>query len=146
MMMQLRPFQPSDLPRVYELACTSLSENYNPTLFIDLYSYWPEGFVVMAHEGQIVGFVFGILLSRTEARILMLAVDHRFRGRGLGSVLYREFHRQCALKGVRSVTLEVRVSNQAAIRFYERMGFQLTGRVSGYYTNGEDAFRMHLFM
>jgi ribosomal-protein-alanine N-acetyltransferase len=44
------------------------------------------------------------------------------------------------------VTLEVRVSNQAAIRFYERMGFQLTGRVSGYYTNGEDAFRMHLFM
>lgn len=144
--MQLRLFKPTDLPRVYELACTSLSENYNPTLFIDLYSYWPEGFVVLEHEGQILGFVFGILMSRYDARILMLAVDSRFRGSGMGTVLYREFHRQCSLKGVRAITLEVRVSNQVAIHFYQKMGFQLTGRVDGYYSNGEDAHRMQLHM
>ena len=143
--MQIRLFRPSDLARVYELACTSLSENYNPTLFIDLYTYWPEGFVVLEHEGRILGFVFGILLSRSDARILMLAVDPLMRGRGLGTVLYREFQRECALKGIRHITLEVRVSNSVAIHFYEKLGFQITGKVPRYYSNAEDAFRMDLF-
>ncbi len=142
--MQIRPFRPSDLPRVYDLACSCLSENYNPTLFLDLYSYWPEGFMVLEHEGRIMGFVFGILLSRSDARLLMLAIDPTMRGRGLGVVLYREFQRECALKGVRNITLEVRVSNAIAIHFYEKLGFQVTGRVSRYYSNGEDAFRMDL--
>ncbi|HUL39497.1 MAG TPA: ribosomal protein S18-alanine N-acetyltransferase [Methanomassiliicoccales archaeon] len=142
--MQLRRFKPSDLPRVYELACSSLSENYNPTLFVDLHTYWPEGFIVLEHEGVILGFVFGILLSRMDARILMLAVDAKMRGRGLGTVLYREFQRECALKGIRNITLEVRVSNVIAIHFYEKLGFQMTGRVPMYYSNGEDAFRMDL--
>jgi len=142
--MLLRQFRPNDLQRVYELACSSLSENYNPTLFIDLYAYWPEGFVVLENEGRILGLVFGILLSRSDARILMLAVDPQARGRGLGTVLYREFQRECGLKGIRHITLEVRVSNSVAIHFYERLGFQVTGRVPRYYSNGEDAFRMDL--
>jgi [ribosomal protein S18]-alanine N-acetyltransferase len=142
--MQIRLFRPNDLPRVYELACTCLSENYNPTLFLDLYSYWPEGFIVLEHEGLIIGFVFGVLLSRTDARILMLAIDSRMRGRGLGVILYREFQRECALKGIQNITLEVRVSNVIAIHFYEKLGFQITGRVPRYYSNGEDAFRMDL--
>lgn len=142
--MQIRLFRPSDLPRVYELACTCLSENYNPTLFIDLCSYWPEGFIVLEHDSVIIGFVFGVLMSRSDARILMLAIDPTMRGRGLGTVLYREFHRECALKGIRNITLEVRVSNAIAIHFYEKHGFQINGRVPRYYSNGEDAFRMDL--
>ena len=142
--MQIRPFRPSDLARVYELACTTLSENYNPTLFTDLFVYWPEGFKVLEHEGRVRGFVFGVLLSRSDARILMLAMDPMMRGKGLGTVLYREFQRECNLKGISHITLEVRVSNRVAIHFYEKLGFQITGRVPRYYSNGEDAFRMDL--
>jgi [ribosomal protein S18]-alanine N-acetyltransferase len=54
--------------------------------------------------------------------------------------------RQCAVKGMRVIELEVRVSNQVAIHFYEKMGFQLVGRIPKYYSNGEDAFRMQLFL
>jgi len=143
---QLRCFGPRDLARVYELACTSLSENYNPTLFLDLYTYWPEGFIIAEEDGQIIGFIFGIMMSRTEARILMLAIDQRYRGKGYGGTLYREMQRQCAVKGMHSIALEVRVSNLVAIRFYQKMGFQLVGRIQGYYSNGEDAFRMQLFL
>ncbi len=144
--MQLRCFGPRDLDRVYELACSSLSENYNPTLFLDLYNYWPEGFIIAEEDGHIIGFIFGIMMSRTESRILMLAVDPLYRGKGYGGILYREMQRQCAIKGMRVIALEVRVSNQAAIRFYEKMGFQIAGRISKYYSNGEDAFRMQLFL
>jgi ribosomal-protein-alanine N-acetyltransferase len=143
---QLRRFGPRDLTRVYELACSSLSENYNPTLFLDLYNYWPEGFIIAEEDGQIIGFIFGIMMSRTESRILMLAVDPRYRGKGYGGVLYREMQRQCAVKGMKVIELEVRVSNQVAIHFYEKMGFQLVGRIAKYYSNGEDAFRMQLFL
>jgi ribosomal-protein-alanine N-acetyltransferase len=143
---QLRCFGPRDLARVYELACTSLSENYNPTLFLDLYTYWPEGFIIAEEDGQIIGFIFGIMMSRTEARILMLAIDQRYRGKGYGGTLYREMQRQCAVKGMHSIALEVRVSNLVAIRFYQKMSFQLVGRIQGYYSNGEDAFRMQLFL
>lgn len=142
--MHLRQFRPTDLQQVYELACSTLSENYNPTLFLDLYSYWPEGFTVLEHDGRILGFVFGILLSRSDARVLMLAVEPSVRARGLGTALYREFQRECGLKGIRHITLEVRVSNSVAIHFYEKFGFQVTGRVPRYYSNGEDAFRMDL--
>jgi [ribosomal protein S18]-alanine N-acetyltransferase len=144
--LRLRCFSPRDLARVYELACTSLSENYNPTLFLELYSYWPEGFIIAEEDGQIIGFIFGIMMSRTEARILMLAVDPRYRGKGFGATLYREMQRQCAVKGMSAIALEVRVSNQVAIHFYEKMGFQLVGRIAQYYSNGEDAFRMQLFL
>jgi ribosomal-protein-alanine N-acetyltransferase len=144
--MHIRLFRSSDHPRVYELACTTLSENYNPTLFIDLCVYWPEGFIVLEHEGVITGFVFGVLMSRSDARILMLAIEPIMRGRGLGTVLYREFHNECALKGIHNITLEVRVSNVTAIHFYEKHGFQITGRVPRYYSNGEDAFRMDLHL
>lgn len=144
--MQLRCFGPRDLNRIYELACSSLSENYNPTLFLDLYKYWPEGFIIADEDGQIIGFIFGIMMSRTEARILMLAIDPKYRGKGYGGILYREMQRQCAIQGIREIALEVRVSNQAAIRFYEKMGFQLVGRISKYYSNGEDAYRMQLFL
>ena len=144
--MQLRCFGPRDLTRVYDLACSSLSENYNPALFLDLYNYWPEGFIIAEEEGQIIGFIFGIMVAKTEARILMLAVDPRQRGRGYGGVLYREMQRQCAIKGMKMIVLEVRASNQPAIRFYEKMGFQLVGRISKYYSNGEDAYRMQLFL
>ncbi len=144
--MQLRRFGSRDLARVYELACSSLSENYNPALFLDLYNYWPEGFIVAEEDGRITGFIFGIMMSKTEARILMLAVDPRYRGKGCGSVLYREMQRQCAIKGMRMIALEVRVSNQVALHFYEKMGFQIVGRIPNYYSNSEDAFRMQLFL
>jgi ribosomal-protein-alanine N-acetyltransferase len=41
------------------------------------------------------------------------------------------------------VTLEVRTSNEHAIKMYEGFGFKVIGRRRGYYTdNGEDAIVM----
>ena len=43
----------------------------------------------------------------------------------------------------RGYTLEVRVSNEAAIRLYEQLGFEARGIRRGYYTdNREDALIM----
>jgi ribosomal-protein-alanine N-acetyltransferase len=73
-------------------------------------------------------------------------VGENLRRKGYASLLFRQFCMECAKKGVRYLTLEVRKSNLPAIRFYEKMGFQITGEINRFYTDGEDAYRMHIFL
>jgi ribosomal-protein-alanine N-acetyltransferase len=42
------------------------------------------------------------------------------------------------------IYLEVRVSNESAVRMYERLGFQIKSRLRAYYRDGEDAYLMAL--
>lgn len=73
-----------------------------------------------------------------ELHINTLAVDHPYRGAGLGTYLMSEVLRLAADAGARRATLEVRTSNVAARRLYERLGFQLGGVRRGYYTAPEE--------
>jgi ribosomal-protein-alanine N-acetyltransferase len=134
----LRHFQNRDLTDIWQVATDSLRERYDPTLFTQLLPFWPEGLIVIEDLGRVIGFVFGVMSGPQQARILMLAVDRRYRGGGLGTLLTREFFRECGKRGIRQVSLEVRVSNQAALRFYQRLGFFNVRRVTRYYSDGED--------
>jgi [ribosomal protein S18]-alanine N-acetyltransferase len=72
---------------------------------------------------------------------LAVAPDHR-RKRVASSLLERLFE-LTAGDGRRGFTLEVRVSNEVAIRLYEQAGFKARGVRRGYYTdNREDALIM----
>jgi [ribosomal protein S18]-alanine N-acetyltransferase len=142
----IRYFRPSDLWAVYELASNNLKERYNPTVFTELSPYWPNGFLVAEDMGRIVGFLFGIMSSESECRVLMLAVKKEYRNRGVGTLLLNNFIREGSLRGVHLVSLEVRSSNLSAIRFYQRFGFMLTGRIPNYYSNGEDGYTLKLHL
>jgi ribosomal-protein-alanine N-acetyltransferase len=142
----IRYFRPSDVWAVYELASNNLKERYNPTVFTELSPYWPNGFLVAEEMGRIVGFLFGIMSSESECRVLMLAVKKEHRNMGIGSMLLRGFLLESANRGVHFVCLEVRSSNLSAIRFYQRFGFMLTGRIPNYYSNGEDGYTLKLHL
>lgn len=75
-----------------------------------------------------------------ESHLLNIAVRPDARHRGIGRSLLRECIRRSALAGGRSIVLEVREGNDAAIRLYRRHGFRPAGVRKGYYTDtGEDA-------
>lgn len=79
--------------------------------------------------------------------IMNLAVIPEFRRKGVGSLLLHDAIRENmrANPGFGPYFLEVRSSNTAAIRLYEKFGFQITGRRSGYYNRpDEDAVIMEL--
>jgi ribosomal-protein-alanine N-acetyltransferase len=86
---------------------------------------------------QDAGGIAGFLVARRVAadfEILNFAVQPESRRRGIGAALLRAaldwgkaFHAEKAM-------LEVRASNLAALRFYERFGFQVAGRRLRYYT------------
>lgn len=96
-------------------------------------------FVVRGDEGHVIGFCsFWRVLD--ELHINNLAVTPEFRGRGAGTALLEHVLRHGRQLGARRATLEVRRSNEAARRLYERLGFVLAGVRRGYYTNpSEDA-------
>lgn len=70
-----------------------------------------------------------------ELHINNLAVAPQYRGAGVGTALLREVMRQGARLGANRATLEVRRSNDAARRLYERLGFFVAGVRQEYYTN-----------
>ena len=80
-----------------------------------------------------------------EAHITMLAVDPKFRRQGFGQVLLLSLLASAKQRGLERATLEVKVSNQAALSLYEKFGFRVAGRRRGYYQDtGEDALILWL--
>jgi ribosomal-protein-alanine acetyltransferase len=143
---QIRPYRSLDLSQVYELAAATLREHYDPEIFVSIPPYWPEGFMVAEDAGSIIGFIFGVTVSRSEGRILMLAVAPRFRGFGLGTELCKRFFQECSKRGLGMVSLEVRESNSVALHFYERLGFAVAKRMEGYYSNKETGLQLVAFL
>jgi [ribosomal protein S18]-alanine N-acetyltransferase len=75
--------------------------------------------------------------------IMNIAVDPGVRRLGVASRLLDALFELTAGDGRRGYTLEVRVTNKAAIALYERYGFETSGMRRGYYTdNREDALIM----
>jgi ribosomal-protein-alanine N-acetyltransferase len=75
--------------------------------------------------------------------VMNVAVRDDYRGQGIATQLLNRLFELTAGDDRRGYTLEVRVSNTAAIRLYERLGFVARGVRRGYYTdNREDALIM----
>ena len=74
-----------------------------------------------------------------EAELLRIAVDPSARRKGLGRTLLRAAEADLRNLGIRSLHLEVRLSNTAARALYESEGWQPQGRRPRYYSDGEDA-------
>ena len=139
----LRGFRPSDVPTIGAIVAEALHEHYDPSLYASLSAEWPAGFLVAVDASDApVGFLLGVTQVPGEARVLMFAVDHAWRRAGVGRRLMEEFLERCRHRGFRRVTLEVRVSNANAIRFYTRYRYSVIDLLRSYYSDGEDGYHM----
>lgn len=140
--MMIREFSPTDMQSVMRIVKSSLGETYPPSLYLTIHNIWPSGFLVLEEEGAIAAFVAAVESEANVARVLMLAVSPDRRGRSFGSLLMKELHARCIAAGVHTVKLEVRKSNKAALSFYERLGYAVSGELQNFYLNGEGAYTM----
>lgn len=139
----LRGFRPADVPRIAVIVAEALRESYDPALYASLGAEWPAGFLVAADgRGTPVGFLLGVSQVTGEGRVLMFAVDRSWRQAGIGSRLMDAFLERCRERGFRRVTLEVRVSNSRAIRFYARYRYSVIDLLRAYYSDGENGYHM----
>jgi len=102
-------------------------------------------FLVAEHDGAPAGYAMVLFRKGSAvARLYSIAVDPDFRGQGVAESLLAESARRSTLRGADRLRLELRPSNAAAMRLYDRAGFVVFERKSGYYDDGEDAVRMEL--
>lgn len=99
-------------------------------------------YVVGILDGKVIAYA-GAWVSFDQAEVMHVAVDENFRGQGVGTLLFGALIQAVKVRGAKSITLEVRPSNTAAIKLYENFGLKSVGRRKGYYLdNGEDALIM----
>lgn len=98
------------------------------------------------NDGRCIGYAICIALD-DYGYISNIAVDGGRRSTGVGRSLLEEVKQRLQAKEIRQIVLDVRVSNQRAISFYERHGFSIITRRRGFYSNPpEDSFTMQLSM
>ncbi len=140
--MIFRPMLAADLDQVAAIEQVSLPSPWSKELFeAELKRDQARYFV--AEEGDKIAGYMGYWEAPQEAHIINLAVAPDFRKRGLGLEMMEyclEFARK---KGAALATLEVRESNEAAKRLYEKCGFIIVAIRKKYYSdNQEDAIVM----
>jgi Acetyltransferases len=143
----IRRMKSSDIDSVYNIACLSLDEYYLPEVFSFFMEEWPSGQLVSYDPvGNVTGFICGSQLTSEKVSILMFAVNPRYRKRGIGSELLREFRMVASMERKRIIQLEVRPSNANALSFYEKKGFHISEQLPNFYNNGGNALRMVSFV
>lgn len=113
------------------------------SLFLSELRYTDSRVYLVARVGhEIVGYA-GLMLVAGDGHITNIGVDHAHRRRGIATRLVLELARRAIAEGATALTLEVRVSNEAAQELYRRFGFAPAGIRRGYYSDsGEDALIM----
>ncbi len=96
----------------------------------------------ISQDGHCAGYM-GLWKIIDEAHITNLAIHPQYRRKGAARALLLNGLEECYKDKIKYLTLEVRVSNEAAIKLYESFGFKSLGVRKKYYqNNNEDALIM----
>ena len=141
--LRILPMHVDDLPAIHEIEKQSFTTPWPPHAYrSELESNDLAQYVSAWLGGRIVAYA-GMWLVVDEAHITTFAVDPAWRRRRIGDRLLMALLDLAVARGARDATLEVRVSNLAARRLYEKFGFRPLGIRPRYYTDdGEDALVM----
>jgi len=140
--LSVREVRYKDIPAIYEIERLCFKDPYELPLLEMYYAISRSLFLVAEKEGRVVGYAIGLAKKWGEGHVISIAVHPEWRRRGVGKRLMLELLEKMRRMGVRWVRLEVRVSNEAAINLYRRLGFSIEGVLKGYYRDGEDAYLM----
>lgn len=138
----VRPFKRRELDRVVEIERASFGQDAWPAeAFVECWRESPELFLTARQGRRIAGYS----ITRTNwrgAELESIAVDPRYRGRGIAQALLDATRQRLPAPG--ALRLMVSTANADALRLYRQYGFVRTRLVKRYYSAGGDAWRMRL--
>ena len=132
----LRKFQIEDINEILEIEEEAFPKTaYSKEAFLSYATSFPDSFIVIETGKDIAGYI----IFDMSGHIHSTAVKPMYRRKGFGKMLFMH-----ALKCAKErLWLEVRSKNTAAIRFYERLGMKIVGKIPNYYDE-DDALIMVL--
>jgi len=148
----VRLFKSTDLDQIISINHECLPENYTTFFFMDLYERYPETFIVVEHDGKIVGYIMCRIetgLSSLEklgnprkGHVISIAVLPKYRRQGIATALMQEAMKNMVHYKVKECYLEVRASNNEATTLYKKLRLKISRTIREYYMDGEDAHVM----
>ena len=148
----IRRCEPSDLISIMEINMKTLPEHYSDYFYESLLSDLPEAFIVAEINGKYAGYImckteFGFSNFKKlgfvkKGHVVSIAVLHEYRNKGIGKALVEESNKGVQQKQCVEMYLEVRCSNNEAVKLYENLGYIIKQRLRSYYRDGEDAYLM----
>ncbi len=132
-----------DIDEVMTVEHTSFSSPWKKEdILHDLVENPFSDYLVVEKNNQVIGYC-GAWTVVESAQITNIAILPSERGNRYGERLFNRMIRWLKLKDAKELSLEVRESNVAAQRLYERFGMKAVGKRKNYYRdNGEDAIVM----
>lgn len=145
----IRRMKEDDLPAVRTIEALSFSNPWSDSTFLGEIQNTPVSFplvVVRKPADKVIGYIIYWHI-REDVQVNNIAVHPDFRGKGIAEALMRHVIEKVRKKGATFMTLEVRLSNAAAVTLYKKLGFEILGTRKNYYTNpDEDAYLMGLVL
>ncbi|OUJ18153.1 Acetyltransferase GNAT family [Methanonatronarchaeum thermophilum] len=139
---EIRPFNPKDLIQITKIETKVFDqESFHPYIFLE-YNKPKNTFYVAEIKNQVVGYVIITTRFPKKAKIISIAIHPNHQSKGIGSKLIKKAINQTKKQGTKKITLEVKKTNNKAIKFYKKHGFQKTKTKKQYYSDGEDALYM----
>jgi len=143
MSFSIRKLELADLDAIEAIELVSYPTPWSRSMFVsELAKPSSLSLAAVVEDGTLAGY---LVLSRyVDAwHVMNVAVAERYRRVGIASTMLRSLFDVTRDDADRGYTLEVRISNLAAISLYEQFGFAIRGVRRGYYTdNREDAVIM----
>ena len=128
----IRSMTAEDAAQVASLEAEIFSQPWSENAFLDSLRLPDTIFLVAEESDAIQGYV-GMYLAVDEGEITNVAVDPACRRQGIGEQLITEMKKHAADHKIARIVLEVRVSNEGALRLYEKQGFSSVGIRRGFY-------------
>lgn len=140
--MQLKPLDKSHIDGIMEIENESFAIPWSRASVEKELNNKLAIYLVATEGDKVIGYG-GMWHVVTEGYITNIAVHKDYRRQGVGDAIVKGLIKIADDKEMIGVTLEVRVSNKAAIELYRRNGFVFSGVRKEYYEdNKEDAFIM----
>lgn len=142
-MPQIRAMTESDLEQAAGIAAALFSEPWTKEGFAQALPMENACFLV-AEKGAVLAGYAGLYMAADEGEVISVAVRKEFQRQGVAGRLFAELLEEGRRNGIRRFFLEVRASNRAAIRLYEKNGFIRQGVRRNFYKMPlEDAYVMN---
>ena len=132
---QLRAMQMTDLPNVMAIEEAAYPFPWTLSIFENGLRVGYTARVLEADK-QLIGY--GLMSTGAgEAHILNLCVHPNWQHAGHGKHLFKHLLSLAKQEDIQTVFLEVRFSNEIAIKLYDQLGFNQIGIRKNYYPNGK---------
>lgn len=118
-----------------------LGWNYTSRKLSQLIKNKSKNVVVARIDEELVGF--GIMTyHKDQANLDLLAVKEEFRDQKIGTQIVFWLEKVAVTSGIFNIFVQVRERNKAALKFYEKLGFQRLDEIQGFYKGVENGVVM----